>query len=60
VSSFFGIVGMTALFAAAAIPIMVMVGVLEAGKLVTCGWHGTGASRLFCCAHRSRLWCYCS
>jgi hypothetical protein len=36
VSGFFGIVGMTAIFAAAAIPVMVMVGVLEAAKLVTC------------------------
>jgi hypothetical protein len=38
VSGFFGIVGMTAIFAAAAIPIMAMVGVLEAAKLVTCPW----------------------
>lgn len=29
---------MTAIFAAAAIPIMLMVGVLEAAKLVTCAW----------------------
>jgi hypothetical protein len=29
---------MTAIFAAAAIPVMVMVGVLEAAKLVTCAW----------------------
>jgi hypothetical protein len=38
VSGFFGIVGMTAIFPAAALPIMVMVGVLEAAKLVTCAW----------------------
>jgi hypothetical protein len=38
VSGFFGVVGMTAIFAAAALPIMVMVGVLEAAKLVTCAW----------------------
>jgi hypothetical protein len=38
VSGFFGIVGMTAIFAAAAIPVMVMVGVLEAAKLVTAAW----------------------
>jgi hypothetical protein len=38
VSGFFGIVGMTAIFAAAAVSIMVMVGVLEAAKLVTCAW----------------------
>jgi hypothetical protein len=35
VSGFFGIVGMMAIFAAAAIPIMVMVGVLEAVRLIT-------------------------
>jgi hypothetical protein len=35
VSAFFGIVGMTAIFAATALPIMVMVGVLEAA---TAAW----------------------
>jgi hypothetical protein len=34
-SAFFAVVGMTAIFAAAAIPIMVMIGLLEAAKLVT-------------------------
>lgn len=38
VSGFFGIAGMTAIFAAAAVPVMVMTGVLEAGKLVTVAW----------------------
>jgi hypothetical protein len=38
VSGFFGIVGMTRIFVAAALPIMVMVGALEAAKLVTCAW----------------------
>jgi hypothetical protein len=38
VSGFFGITGMTAIFAAAAVPVMVMVGVLEAAKLVTAAW----------------------
>jgi hypothetical protein len=38
VSAFFGITGMTAIFAASAIPVMVMIGVLEAAKLVTCAW----------------------
>lgn len=35
VSAFFGVTGMKAIFAAAAISIMVMVGALEAAKLVT-------------------------
>lgn len=58
VSAFSGIVGMTAIYAAAAIPIMVMVGVLEEAKLVTCAWLArhwritvTGARV------RSRSWC---
>lgn len=38
VSGFFGIVGMTAIFAAAVMPVMVMTGVLEAAKLVTAAW----------------------
>jgi hypothetical protein len=38
VSGFFGITGMTAIFAAAVVPIMVMIGVLEAAKLVTAAW----------------------
>lgn len=38
VSGFFGITGMTAIFAAAVVPIMVMTGVLEAAKLVTAAW----------------------
>lgn len=36
-SGFFGIIGMTAIFAAA-VPIIVMVSVLEAAKLVTVAW----------------------
>jgi hypothetical protein len=42
ISGFFGIIGMKAIFAAAAIPIMVTVGVLEAAKLVTCAWLARG------------------
>jgi hypothetical protein len=38
VSGFFGITGMTAIFAAAAVPVMIMTGVLEAAKLVTAAW----------------------
>jgi hypothetical protein len=38
VSGFFGVVGMTAIFAAAMVPVMVMVGVLEASKLATAVW----------------------
>lgn len=38
VSAFFGISGMTAIFAATALPVMVMVGVLETSKLVTAAW----------------------
>jgi len=38
VSAFFGITGMTAIFAATAVPVMVMVGVLETSKLVTAAW----------------------
>jgi hypothetical protein len=38
VSGYFGIAGMTAIFAAAAVPVMIMVGVLEAAKLVTAAW----------------------
>jgi len=38
VSAFFGVTGMTAIFAAAVIPVMIMTGVLELAKLVTVGW----------------------
>jgi hypothetical protein len=38
VSGFFGVTGMTAIFAAAAVAVMVMTGVLEAAKLVTAAW----------------------
>jgi hypothetical protein len=38
VSGFFGITGMTAIFAAAVIPVRVMTGALEAAKLVTTAW----------------------
>lgn len=38
VSGFFGVTGMTAIFAAAVVPVMVMTGVLEAAKLVTAAW----------------------
>jgi hypothetical protein len=48
VSGFFGIVGMAAIFSAAAIPIMVTVGVLEAAKLaLQRGWRSTGGSPPF-------------
>jgi hypothetical protein len=57
ISGFFGIVGMTAI-CAAALPIIIMVGVFEAAKLVTGhGWHGTGALRRYCSAYRSPSWC---
>lgn len=38
VSGFFGVTGMTAIFAAAAVAVMVMTAVLEAAKLVTAAW----------------------
>jgi signal transduction histidine kinase len=38
VSGYFGIAGMTTIFAAAAVPVTIMVGVLEAAKLVTAAW----------------------
>jgi hypothetical protein len=38
VSGFFGVTGMTAIFAAAAVAVVVMTGVLEAAKLVTAAW----------------------
>ena len=38
VSGFFGVAGMTAIFAAAPVPVMVMTAVLEAAKLVTAAW----------------------
>jgi hypothetical protein len=38
VSAFFGITGMTAIFAAAVIPVLIMTGALEAAKLVTAAW----------------------
>jgi hypothetical protein len=38
ISGFFGIVGMSAVYAAATVPITVMVGVLEAAKLTSAGW----------------------
>jgi hypothetical protein len=51
-------VAMTAIFGAAVVPIMVMVGVLEAAKLVTAAWpaRGTGTSRRYCCACHSPSW----
>jgi hypothetical protein len=38
VSAFFAVTGMVAIFAAAAIPVTVMTGALEASKLVTAAW----------------------
>jgi hypothetical protein len=38
VSAFFGITGMTTIFAAAVIPVRVMTGALEVAKLVTTAW----------------------
>jgi hypothetical protein len=38
VSGFFGVTGMTAIFAAAPTPVVVMTAVLEAAKLVTAAW----------------------
>jgi hypothetical protein len=38
VSGFFGVVGMTAIYAAAPVPVMVMTAVLEGAKLVTAAW----------------------
>jgi hypothetical protein len=38
VSGFFGITGMSAMFAAALVQVTIMVGTLEAAKLVTCAW----------------------
>jgi hypothetical protein len=38
VSAFFGVAGMTAIFAASPVPVMVMTGILEASKLVTAAW----------------------
>jgi hypothetical protein len=52
VSAFFGVTGSTAMFAAAAVPIMLVVGALEAAKLVTCAWLARyWSSRLYCCAY---------
>jgi hypothetical protein len=41
VSGFFGVTGMSAVYAAATVPITLMVGVLEAAKLVTAAWLST-------------------
>jgi len=40
VSAFFAITGMTAIYSAAAVPIMVMTGVIEASKLAAVAWLG--------------------
>jgi hypothetical protein len=53
VSAFFGVTGMTAIFAATAIPMMVIIDVLDAAKPLRHGWRGTGGSRRYCCADRS-------
>ena len=38
VAIYYSVVGLVAIFAAAALPIMIMGGVLEVGKLVTAVW----------------------
>ena len=38
VAAYYSIIGLMTIFAAAAIPIAVMGGVLEAGKLITASW----------------------